>query len=120
MEPNLRQVVKDFTVFMVKKLGIKKPYKIKLAQVRTPDFHTLAYYNPSTGDIAVYVKNRNTADVLRSLAHEMIHHKQNQEGRLNTGEPIPDIGGPIEDEANAHAGRLVKAFALDSDHNIFD
>jgi hypothetical protein len=50
----------------------------------------------------------------------MIHHKQNQEGRLNADEAIPDIGGDIENEANAIAGQLVKEFGYTTKHNIYD
>ena len=42
-----------------------------------------AYYEPQTKCIALYTKGRHPKDVLRSFAHEMIHHMQNLEGRLN-------------------------------------
>jgi hypothetical protein len=42
-----------------------------------------AYYNPNTQTIVLYTYNRHPKDVLRSYAHEMIHHMQNLEGRIN-------------------------------------
>ena len=42
-----------------------------------------AYYEPETKCIVLYTKGRHPKDVLRSFAHEMIHHMQNLEGRLN-------------------------------------
>jgi hypothetical protein len=42
-----------------------------------------AYYEPQSGCIVLYTKGRHPKDVLRSFAHEMIHHMQNLEGRLN-------------------------------------
>ena len=42
-----------------------------------------AYYEPQSGCIVLYTKDRHPKDVLRSFAHEMIHHMQNLEGRLN-------------------------------------
>jgi len=117
---DLTQIAKEFTAFIVKELGIQKPYKIKLSPTRTEAFTTHAYYNPSNGEIGVCINKRQTADVLRSLAHEMIHHKQNQEGRLKTGEEIPDIGGEIEDEANSVAGQLVKKFGYTTKHQIYE
>ena len=110
MENALKPIVVEFLAFMVKKIGITNPYKIKLSVNRTEDFKTYAYYVPSSGLVCVYIKDRGCADVLRSLSHELVHHFQNQNGRLNTQESIPDIGGPIEDEANAVAGQLVKEF----------
>lgn len=44
---------------------------------------TTAYYEPQTSCIVIYTKGRHPKDILRSFAHEMIHHMQNLEGRLN-------------------------------------
>ena len=112
--------LKEFLAFIVKKMDITRPYKVKLTSNRTEDFKTHAYYVPSDGTISVCIKNRQCADMLRSVAHEMIHHKQNQEGRLNAGESIPDVGGDIENEANSIAGQLVKEFGYTTKHNIYD
>ena len=59
--------------------------------------------------IKVCSKGRALVDVMRSIAHEMVHHKQFEQGRLKV-QP-PDIGGEIEDEANAKAGQYIKMFA---------
>ena len=42
-----------------------------------------AYYDPNTQTIVLYTYNRHPKDILRSYAHEMIHHMQNLEGRIN-------------------------------------
>ena len=42
-----------------------------------------AYYEPQSRCIVLYTKGRHPKDILRSFAHEMIHHMQNLEGRLN-------------------------------------
>lgn len=41
-----------------------------------------AYYDPNNQLIVVYTTKRHPKDILRSFAHEMIHHCQNMEGRL--------------------------------------
>ena len=41
-----------------------------------------AYYNPEEQVIVLYTLGRHPKDILRSFAHEMIHHIQNLEGRL--------------------------------------
>jgi len=41
-----------------------------------------AYYNPVEKSITLYTYGRHPKDALRSYSHEMIHHKQNLEGRL--------------------------------------
>ena len=65
-----------------------------------------AYYNPEENVIVLYTLGRHPKDILRSFAHEMIHHIQNLEGRLgnitttNTNED--DYLDQIEREAYEH------------------
>ena len=63
---------------------------------------------PQTGVIRVVATNRNLADVLRTLAHELVHEKQKQEGRLHVG--AGDDGTEIENEANAEAAVIMRRF----------
>ena len=42
-----------------------------------------AYYDPSTSTIVLYTEGRHPKDIVRSFAHEMIHHIQNLEDRLD-------------------------------------
>ncbi len=120
MEPDLKHIVKEFGAFIVKKLSINKPFKIELTNNRE-GLKTYAYYNPENGLVRVYKGNRSKADMLRSIAHEMVHHQQNQNGKLSKDGNIPDIGGEIEDEANAVAGQLIKEFGYaHEDFNLYD
>lgn len=48
-------------------------------------FGKTAYYNPDEKEIVLYTYGRLPKDVVRSFAHEMIHHSQNLEGRLGGG-----------------------------------
>ena len=41
-----------------------------------------AYYNPELSEIHVFVDGRHTKDILRSVAHELVHHMQNEKGSL--------------------------------------
>jgi hypothetical protein len=45
-------------------------------------FGRTAYYDPTKKEVVLYVIGRHPKDVCRSFTHEMIHHKQNLEGRL--------------------------------------
>jgi len=69
-------------------------------------------YTKENKIIKVNAHKRALVDVMRSLAHELVHHKQFEDGRLDT--PPPDIGGEIEDEANAKAGQFIKMYAKNS------
>ena len=45
-------------------------------------FGKTAFYDPNKKEVVLYVQGRHPKDVMRSFSHEMIHHKQNLEGRL--------------------------------------
>lgn len=42
-----------------------------------------AYYDPQNKALTVYVTNRHPKDILRSIAHELIHHGQNLRGEFD-------------------------------------
>jgi len=43
-----------------------------------------AYYNPQEKSITLYTFGRHPKDILRSFAHEMVHHEQNLNGTLGS------------------------------------
>jgi hypothetical protein len=104
-------IVKYFVKFAAKELGLKQlPTKITLSY-NTDDAknqHSFGHFDPSNDKIWVYVKDRNTADFLRTLAHELVHRKQAEDGRLEPGDGA--TGSDIENEANAQAGVLLRKF----------
>jgi len=65
-------------------------------------------HTPDDGIIRVVAANRNLADVLRTLAHELVHRKQGIENRLYVG--AGDDGTEIENEANAEAAIIMRRF----------
>ena len=70
----------------MRKLDIKKAPNIEYKEDKENAKDILgktAYYNPNTNTIILYTTNRHPKDILRSFSHEMIHHKQNLDGRLN-------------------------------------
>jgi len=67
-------------------------------------FGKTAYYDPINKVIVLYTEGRHPKDITRSYAHEMIHHIQNLEGRLEgietTNTQEDDYLNDIEAEAN--------------------
>ena len=63
-----------------------------------------AYYDPQEKTIVLYTYGRHPKDIARSFAHEMIHHMQNLEGRLDnitTTDTTEDANlNDLEKEAN--------------------
>ena len=63
-----------------------------------------AYYNPENQTITLFTEGRHPKDIVRSFAHEMIHHIQNLENRLGdvstTNTMEDDNIDKLEQEAN--------------------
>jgi hypothetical protein len=109
--------LKSFIDFSCEKLGIlEKPklsYKEPDEQGEQPSF---AAYSPSAKEVIIMTKNRHPMDVFRSVAHELVHHKQNEDGKLNDVAKEGATGSPIEDEANYMAGRIMRWFGKANPH----
>ena len=103
-----------FISYVIDELNIELPPTVYVEKEPSSDY-TGGTYRYKGGDerIKVRSKGRSLMDILRSLAHELVHHKQKEDGRFKDKEvitDIPEIGGVIEDEANAIAGRLIKKY----------
>lgn len=114
-----KEKLHEFVKFVKKQLDIKSMPTIAILSKRD-GLKTTANYDHSKENkiIKVCAKNRALVDVMRSLAHELVHHKQFEQGRLK--KQPPDIGGEIEDEANAKAGQYIKLYAKEVDSSIYD
>jgi hypothetical protein len=80
---------------MQKQLGFNHPPIINFAddQGNAQDmFGKTAYYNPSTSEITVYITNRHPKDIMRSVAHEIVHHAQNQRGEFENSFNLGEEG----------------------------
>lgn len=110
--------LEKFVDFVKKDLGIENDVNIKY-QTDKDGIKTTAVYKYHDGDedyeqseVRVYTKERALQDIMRSVAHELVHHQQNEKGKLKG--KISNVGGPIEDEANAVAGELLKKYGIDN------
>jgi len=84
VEPHVNGMYDHFA----QKYGFKKPPVVIFDSDPSNQSNVLgktAYYDPNTLEIHVYTDGRHPKDMLRSIAHELIHHRQNLEGRLNVG-----------------------------------
>jgi hypothetical protein len=108
--PEKTYLMGDFINFCAKNLPLSGGFKVFVVNDREEhDISTTAAYLRGQNLIKVYGKNRALVDVLRSIAHELTHLMQDENNML-IGQ-IQDAGGPIEDEANARAGELIKLYA---------
>ena len=84
-------------------LGFERPPKLFLKQDKENALNILgktAQYNPGDESITLFITNRHPKDILRSLAHELIHHHQNLRGDL-TSKKI---------------GKMTPTYAQDNEH----
>ena len=111
LSPEQVKTIKTFLAFTAKELRLNKiPSGLTLSHdnSKAKGDHTFGYFNPETDKIWLYVGNRNMADILRTLGHELVHLKQNEEGRIKADSG--KTGSEIENEANAKAGVLLRNF----------
>ena len=111
-------VIEDFIEFGKSELSLGDDFKINLTD-NTNSVETLGNYDIEGKEITVIKKNRAIPDIIRSIAHEMVHHNQNVRGDLRGRGDEGEEGSPWEDEANARAGRLVRRFG-DENPEIYD
>jgi len=87
--------------FAQDRLGFKNPPTVVFDGDNDNANKTLAktgYYDSNTMEIHVYITGRHPKDILRSIAHELIHHDQNDKGILNKG----GYSGPGYAQKNPH------------------
>ena len=93
MNEQMRTLLSHFYGYAKEKLGFDKDASIQFVADENNSKNPLgmtANYNPDSMQVTVYTTNRHPKDVLRSVAHELVHHKQNCQGKMNdTGPTTP-------------------------------
>ena len=116
-----KKVLDDFISFVKNELNIKNHVDIEFRddkgenqEIKTTAVYRYSDKDPESdiADIKVHAGDRYLIDIMRSVAHELVHHQQNENGKLKG--KISNVGGPIEDEANAIAGELIKKYGLNN------
>lgn len=103
------KLIIDFVQFAADFLKLTdKEIKIRLMHAAPKEAITTGAYEPATKRISVIIENRNFIDYCRTVAHEMVHMKQDYDGEVESENQ--EIGGKIEDDANARGGQIVKSY----------
>ncbi len=109
--PQKAPLMKRFVEYACSELNIDEP---KIHVINSPTYSqenkSFGGYIPSEEKILVVVHNRNMADILRTLAHELVHHHQ----KLNGDELNGEDGSDTENEANARAGVIMRKFGREN------
>ena len=101
-------LVKDFVRFTKTKLNIRNDIPVELIYDLefSRKYSSFACIMTDSKQIYVSVINRHPVDILRSLAHEMVHYKQMIDGQNIQGH----TGSRHENEANAKAGVVLRDY----------
>ena len=112
-EHDYPKLIKSLTEYMLDKdMNIRPLPKVRFVNDDIENardfFGKTAYYDPNNCVVVLYTMNRHPKDVMRSFAHEMIHHMQNCENRLgnittqNTNEEgdLPEIEREAYEKGN--------------------
>lgn len=105
-QPTLIDALRDFLPIAIAHLELDHIPKIKL--VKSLDDTTFGRYVDDEKVIYAVVANRNPVDILRTIAHEMVHYKQGQDEQLHSDSG--ETGSDIENEANAEGGVIMREF----------
>lgn len=86
IDKNLEELSKDLYEFIKNKYKFDKDPIIKFRHDTANAKKILGktgYYDPNRQEIIIYCSNRHSKDILRSLAHELMHHVQNCNGMMH-------------------------------------
>lgn len=112
-DAKLRQAVESFLHDVARELNLQEPHPHiefsddEAAAVRG---HHTGKYMPGENSIWVYTKGRLLADIFRTVAHELRHVWQHQNGHLDKIQGTPGAGHPVETDASGFADAMLKKF----------
>ena len=106
---NVVEMFKKFLPLAMEVLEVDSLPKMQfVAELNTGEQPSFGMYVPDENMLAVALVNRHPVDILRTVAHELVHYKQNMNGELtpNSGE----TGSPHENQAHEIAGVIMRNF----------
>ncbi len=107
-----QQSIQKFVEYATKRLKLKETPNVTLVGGREYGNvkASLGGYSPEDKTIYVATEGRLTADILRTLAHEMVHRKQDEMGYIKDSVKDGADGSPIENQAHSIAGILMREY----------
>jgi hypothetical protein len=110
--PQLKSQAKRFVRFAADYLKLDHLPRITFttrSQVGHGTMPSFGQFDTSNDSILVSVHGRHIMDIFRTLAHELVHYRQNTQGVLHAASG--QTGSEHENEANAEAGIIMRMFA---------
>jgi hypothetical protein len=91
----IKSLIKQFMPYAQEKMGFERPPKLFLRQDQQNAANPLGktgFYDPENESITLYISARHPKDVLRSLAHELMHHAQKCRGEFENSQNMGEEG----------------------------
>jgi hypothetical protein len=102
------KILHEFVRFAAEHLELTKLPKFNFAFDTERSVKHSSFGGYGGHSINITVKNRHVMDVCRTLAHELVHFKQDLNGDLDKMDNPGADGSPIENEANATAAVIMR------------
>jgi Zn-dependent peptidase ImmA (M78 family) len=107
VDPTLIEVIKEVLPIIKQELDITDLPKIRLVnQIIDDNQPTFGRYQADSKTLEVVKQNRHPVDILRTLAHELTHYKQDTKKELDPHSG--DTGSNIENQAHEVAGVIMR------------
>ena len=100
-------ILDKFVEFTASEIGLEQLPEINFFTDSARSVKHSSFGGYGNKQINITVVNRHIMDVCRTLAHELVHFKQDMEGRI-TSDDDGATGSPIENEANAEAAVVMR------------
>lgn len=100
-------ILDKFVEFAASELNLKQLPEINFFTDTARSVKHSSFGGYGDQSINITVVNRHIMDVCRTLAHELVHYKQDSEGRITSPDDGND-GSDIENEANAQAAVIMR------------
>jgi len=109
-EPKLPDYIQEFLLHVQRELKLHELPKIELCRHLPGDSTQSSFGMYKTDENCIYLvaTGRNPVDILRTLAHELTHYKQDQQGLLD--QDSGHTGSRAENDANAQAGIIMRNY----------
>jgi hypothetical protein len=108
-QETVKKMFLDFFPLAMEILGLDKLPDIKFEPtLNTGTQPSFGMYVNGEEVLYVALKGRHPNDILRTVAHELVHYKQDRLGQLN--DTSGETGSPHENQANEVAGVIMRHF----------
>jgi len=115
-----KKKLNEFVKYCKNELKLKTVPTISIQNGRGKLKTTANYdYTKENKIIKINAKGRALVDIMRSMAHELVHHRQWEQGKLKNSIEDGTDGSDIENEAHAVAGLIIRKYCKLND-SIYD